>query len=262
MFDQVLIEWHFAWTIQDTVIPKIVITMKARTSNSVNDMKHGYIALVLILAGCSTPEPPVIESASVQLNFENNLVNLGSATVRDQAHDGSAEFAESKTGDALFCPGDGRWIEFETKDKILFDSTGEISFDFRRDDWINPYKKGSATQTAVVVSSRTPERIWHISFNIANGPKPILSVAFKDAQGQTHRLHSKNGLEATQWHHVGLRFQDGKSQLYVNGNLDASEKAEPAVLLNGIDRIKVGTWHKQNQAYRGSIDNLVIREMP
>jgi len=31
------------------------------------------------------------------------------------------------------------------------------------------------------------------------------------------------------------------------------------VIHSGIDRIKFGTWHKKNQAYRGEIDNFLIR---
>lgn len=225
-------------------------------------MKCCFVVLVLTLTGCGSYEPIATNGALIKFDFENSLGNLGSAAISGQSHDGEPEFKRGKNGDALYSLGDGRWVEFETAETISIINTVEISFDFRRADWVNPYKKGSGTQTAAVISSVSPTKISHISFNIANGSNPNLQVGFEDADGKKYRLRSEQGLVESDWHNVRLRInkQAKETQLYLDGVRIDSIKAVPTVIYNGIDRIKFGTWYKKNQAYRGEIDNFLILE--
>ncbi len=225
-------------------------------------MKRCLLVVVLTLIGCNRYEPIATDGALIQLDFERSLGNIGSVAILGQSHDGEPEFSRGKHGQALFSLGDGRWVEFEIAEAISTRNTVEISFDFRRADWVNPYKKGSVTQTVAVISSVTPTKISHISFNIANGSDPNLETAFADTDGKKHRLRSKQGLGESDWHNVRLRVdqQANVTELYVDGVRVDSIKAVPNVIHNGFDRIKLGTWHKKNQAYRGEIDNFLILE--
>ena len=225
-------------------------------------MKRCFVVLVLTLTGCDSYEPIATYGALIQIDFERSLGSLGSAAISGQSHDGEPEFSRGKNGEALYSLGDGRWVEFETAETISINNTVEISFDFRRADWVNPYKKGSATQTVAVISSVSPKKMSHISFNIANGSNPNLQIAFEDTDGKKHRLRSERGLVENDWHNVRLRInkQAKETLLYLDGVRIDSLKAVPSVIHNGIDRIKFGTWYKKNQAYRGEIDNFLILE--
>ncbi len=225
-------------------------------------MKRCFLVLILSLIGCNGYEPIATDGALIQLDFERSLGNIGSAAILGQSHDGEPEFSRGKHGEALFSLGDGRWVEFETAETISTKNTIEISFDFRRANWVNPYKKGSATQTVAVISGVSPTKISHISFNIANGSNPNLQTAFVDTDGKKHRLRSKQGLVESDWHNVRLRVnqQAKETELYLDGARVDSIKAVPTVIHNGFDRIKLGTWHKKNQAYRGEIDNFLVLE--
>ena len=223
-------------------------------------MKRCFVVLVLTLIGCDSHEPIATDGALIQIDFERSLGNLGRAATSGQSHDGEPEFKRGKNGEALYSLGDGRWVEFETAETISISDTVEISFDFRRADWVNPYKNGSGTQTVAVISSVSPTKISHISFNIANGSSPNLQIAFEDTGGKKHRLRSEQGLVENDWHNVRLRInkQAKETLLYLDGERIDRIKAVPTVIHNGIDRIKFGTWYKKNQAYRGEIDNFLI----
>lgn len=225
-------------------------------------MKRCFVVLVLTLTGCGSYKPIATDDVLVRIDFERSLDSLGSAAISGQSHDGEPEFNKGKNGEALYSLGDGRWVEFESAETISINNTVEISFDFRRADWVNPYKNGSGTQTAAVISSVSPKKISHISFNIANGSNPNLRIAFEDTEAKKQRLYSEQGLVENDWHNVRLRIntQAEETLLYIDGVRIDSINAVPTVIRNGIDRIKFGTWYKKNQAYRGEIDNFLILE--
>lgn len=225
-------------------------------------MKRCFVVLVLTLTGCASFKPIATDGALIRIDFERSLGSRGSAAISGQSHDGEPEFHKGKNGAAFYSMGDGRWVEFETAETVSINNTVEISFDFRRADWVNPYRKGSGTQTAAVISSVSPKKISHISFNIANGSNPNLQIAFEDTEAKKHRLSSEQGFAENDWHNVRLRVdkQAEETLLYLDGVRIDSVKAVPTVIRNGIDRIKFGTWYKKNQAYRGEIDNFLIIE--
>lgn len=231
-------------------------------------MKRLLVALVSIICGCDSRAPDVYEpiaaeGALVQLDFEASLETLGSAPIVGEAHGGDAQFDDGISGKALYSVGDGRWVYFETVSTITIGNAVNIAFDFKPAEGINPNRKGRGTQTVAVISSASPAKIWHISFNVLAGSRnPYLYVNFDDTDGNKYKLRSKDGSVGTDWHNVQLHIdrQAQETKLYIDGALIDSETAVPTVVDNGIDRIKLGTWHKQNQAYRGHIDNFAISE--
>ncbi|MFP4002706.1 MAG: hypothetical protein ACLFV8_02940 [Alphaproteobacteria bacterium] len=224
----------------------------------------GLFLATLSLQACSDDdyEPVTVPDAAVQLAFEKNLENLGSAATSGQVLDGKLEFRRGKTGMALFAVGDGRWVEVHPQDKLRLRGTAEMSFDIRRADWTNPYKKGALSQTAVVLSGRTESRIEHIGFSI-RAHSQSLQVRFKSIDGEKVRLATQGRAISTSWHNIKLKIdrENGTTQLFLDDVLAASAQSVPLVLDAGITRIKFGTWYKKNQAFRGHIDNFVIRDL-
>lgn len=223
-------------------------------------MLRKLTALTLALAGCGAYEPTPIANADVQLVFEKSVDNLGETQLAGESHDGNLRFARSETGRAYFSEGDGRWLEYETNAPIAADDSVEISFDVNRTDWTNPHEQGRAARTVAVISGRSEKRIHHISFNFEGGSEPKFYVSFDDADGGKHRLTTENGLAPNQWRNIRLRIntKEGVSDLLVDGVAAASVSATPMALETGVSRIKLGTWHKKNQAFRGRIDNFII----
>jgi len=99
-------------------------------------------------------------------------------------------------------------------------------------------------------------------FNLSNGNEPILSVALQDKTGAKDKLKSSAGVVTMDWHHVRLVVDQTSetSELFLDGELIAKSEIVPSVVSDGVDRVRIGTWHRQNQAFRGLIDNFVIRD--
>jgi|GEM_PF-6162455 len=206
--------------------------------------------------------PSAIEGAYVHLAFEDTLETIGSARVAPQARDGDAVFAPGPTGYAYHAQGDGGHLEITTSDLAVLSEKVEISFDLKAEDWTNPYKKGAPIKTLAVVSGKSGDRIRHIVFNLSNGNEPILSVALQDKTGAKDKLKSSPGEVTMDWHHVRLVVDQTSetSELFLDGELVAKSEIVPSVVSDGVDRVRIGTWHRQNQAFRGLIDNFVIRD--
>lgn len=217
--------------------------------------------LVFALGACNAYDPVIVENASVQLAFERDLNNLGDASLSASAEDGKAKFKSSPTGKAFFAEGDGRWVEITADESLSFGALTQISFDLKRADWKNPYGPGSSSQTPLVLTGRTTDRLEHIIFNTSSVTDSRLYVSFKDVDGEKQALSTSNGAtKAGRWRHIALLIDRGAgtTQLQIDGETAASVDAVPVLTEYGIQRIKLGTWHKQNQAFRGWIDNVVI----
>ncbi len=233
-----------------------------------NRFRLALILLCVVMIGVylvdqDTQVTEAIPGAQVQLAFEENLENLGTARINGEVHDGEMVFSGGKTGSAHFAQGDGSWLEYSTQDRDIPGQVIEISFDFRAEDWKNPYKQGSVSKTMAVVSGRDPQKIRHLSFSLSPGDKPVLSVSIEDQNGAKDRLYTPAGALSFDWHQVKLEIdrEQQTSKLYFDGEMVGSTDIIPSVAETGFDRIKLGTWHKKNQAYRGLIDNFVIRNV-
>lgn len=228
----------------------------------------GGALLVLVAFWIFWPRTPdytvlPLEGALVHLPFEGRFENLGKARVSGAIHDGEAEYARGPTGLALAAQGDGSWAEFEAEALGPFTGPVEVSFDVMPEDWTNPYEKGAATKTVLVLSGTSGERIRHLVFNISTGDSPVLSVAIEDRNGSKMRLVSPGGRLTFDWHSVRLRIDPAteRTTLFLDDGQIGAARIVPSGIADGIDRIRVGTWHKANQAFRGLVDNVVIREI-
>ncbi len=233
----------------------------------------GYLKkfiLVVVIAGllsaCGGPSSE--DDAAIEwlhLPFDGSLHNNGYAATQGEVFAGEIEYRPGVMGEALFTQGDGSWVEIKADPPILPGNTIEIGFNFRREDWKNPYKSGSGVQTLVSFSGRDEKRIWHLSFSYRPGDRASsLAIAFKDENGRFRRMKSKPGSVGLGWHKVGLSIdrESGETRLYLDDVLVDSGDFIPQVMNVGVRKIKLGTWYKQNQAYRGLIDELVMKGPP
>ena len=102
----------------------------------------------------------------------------------------------------------------------------------------------------------------HLSFGFKPGASLYFYVTFRDSENKYHTIRSREGTVRFAWHEVKLRvhMNAGVTILYFDGYLVGQKSVVPVALSNGIDGIVFGTWYKKNQAYRGLIDDFVIRE--
>ncbi len=221
------------------------------------------LLIAILFARYDGYQPTALPGAHVQLTFEENLKNIGSGDIDGQIHEGKLQFAKSLTGQSYFALGDGGWLEFRAAAKPEFSDVVEISFDFKPENWDNPYRQGSAVKTMAVVSGRSNEKIRHVAFSISSGNQPSVSVSIENLAGHKARLNSEAGSISWSWHSVMLRVdrKTQQSSLYLDGEMISSTDIVPAVIEQGFDRIKLGTWYKKNQAYRGLIDNFIVRDL-
>ena len=200
----------------------------------------------------------------VHLTFEDSLDNSAAIGLAGGARESRARYAAGKTGKALETLGKGGWIEIEPLEPATFRGSMEISFDFKRADWTNPYVAGSLSQTMVDLQGRTPDRIIHFSFGLSmsNRSDPQLVVYVQSGDGEGHRLRAKKRPVTLGWHNVLVTF-DRESEalsLYLDDHLADRIEMTPALHTAGIERMQFGTWYKKNQAYRGLIDNFIVRD--
>jgi hypothetical protein len=223
------------------------------------------LAMMLLASACSRYEPPVVEGAVVQIAFENNLENLGEAALDEAVIRHGATFRKGAAGRALFTRGNGGSVELTAPQPMVFSgSAAAIAFDFNREDWANPYEHGRGTQTIAVVSGRTADRIEHIAFNASPTPSGNLYVRFTDADGAKHSLAGGEGSASVgAWRNVRLNIDRARrrTELFVNGDMVDAVDASPVLIDYGVSSVKLGTWYKKNQAYRGHVDNFVIVDL-
>lgn len=205
------------------------------------------------------PEP--IADAQLQLTFEDTLGSLSDTEITTFVRDGRAAYAMGQTGLAFQAEGDGSRLDIAFHTPVEITGPTEIAFDFRAEDWTNPYSPGAAAQTMAVVTGRIGGKLSHVVFNLSPRPGRTLTVSFETANGHSVKFSPSRDRIGTDWHSVRLVFdpETRTSELWLDGKRVVSAPLVPAIAHHRIDRLQIGTWHRQNQAYRGLIDNFVLR---
>jgi hypothetical protein len=191
-----------------------------------------------------------------------------------------------RVGAGLFVGGNGDWLEIEPPRGYNTSHGLTLEFWLKRENWINPYAKGSRTQT---VASLELEGDWkgrpeirHIVFSLQLiAPRDLVEVkesrrgpgrelrpeqfSFRpEAMVGTVRLAPLRAVAvaADRWTHVAVvydRFVLDRMRLYVDGRLVA--RAVPWGSAPGfadVRTLRLGTWVERNGAYRGMIDEVKV----
>lgn len=189
-----------------------------------------------------------------------------------------------RVGTGLFVGGNGDWLEVETPGG--YDTSRGLTLEFwmKRENWINPYIKGSRTQT---VATLELEREWkgrpevrHIAFSLQLSAPGEQNEA--RARGRVRELRPEQynfrpqalvgdvrltplrsvAVPAGRWTHVAIvydRLVFDRMRLYVDGKLVA--RAVPWGSAPGfadLRTLRIGTWVERNGAYRGMVDEVKL----
>ncbi|MEM9360903.1 MAG: hypothetical protein AAGB04_32430 [Pseudomonadota bacterium] len=207
-------------------------------------------------------EPAVDPRAYLQFAFEENLQNLSDVPVEATIKNGSVVFGRGNSGQTFYAKGDGAALFMLSSELKDFPETVEIEFDFEVEDWTNPYEKSAPVQTMVVFSGKSGGKIRHLRIDVTTHQTAEFRVAAEDSQGTKAELTAAPGDLFTNWQNVRIVVDQSRSQteVFLNDVAIGSFDILPSVIEDGIEQIKIGTWHGQNQAYRGQIDNFILRD--
>ncbi len=210
-----------------------------------------------------TYEPKLDPKAYFQFAFENNLENLSGPSFDAAIENGSAAFGSGPTGQSYHSQGDGSALVILTPDLNNLAEAVEIEFDFLVEDWINPYEQSAPVQTMLVLSGKSGDKIRHLRIEISTAGAPKFRVGAESAKGEKAVVIAAPGDLMERWHNVRVLVDRTRPEtgVFLNNVSVGSVDFLPSVFEDGIDRIKIGTWHQQNQAFRGQIDNLVLRDV-
>ncbi|MEM1073221.1 MAG: hypothetical protein AAGI36_02130 [Pseudomonadota bacterium] len=207
-------------------------------------------------------QPTVDPRAYLQFAFEEDLQSLSDVQVEATVKNGSVVFGHGDSGRTFRSRGDGAALFIVTPELKELAETVEIEFDFRVEDWTNPYKKSAPVQTMVVVSGKSGGQFRHLSISMLAHKKAKLRIAAESSQGtKAEVIAAPDGL-LENWHNVRIVVDQSRPQteVFLNYIKIGHMNLLPSTIEDGIEQIKIGTWHLQNQAFRGQIDNFVVRD--
>ncbi len=191
-----------------------------------------------------------------------------------------------RVGVGLYVGGNGDWLEIEPPRGYNTSHGLTLEFWMKRENWINPYAKGSRQQT---VASLELEGDWkgrpevrHLAFSLQLiAPRELVEVKDR-GRGPTRELRPEQfsfrpevlvgnvrlaplravAVAAERWTHIAIvydRFVLDRMRLYVDGKLVA--RAIPWGSAPGfadVHTLRLGTWVERNGAYRGMVDEVKV----
>ena len=219
------------------------------------------VAAYLLLPGQPVPTE-AIDGAEVHLPFDGDLNGRGRVRVQAASDGDAASFVQGVFGQALWSDGSGTAIVTDLPAALrVFDRT-EVSLSVKAEDWVNPYGAGSAVQTIAVLTGASDAGLQHLTFSIVGASHDMFEVRFKDTAGETIKMRTGRGAVGDDWQRLSLEVnQPGRAtDLLLDGKVVASSGSVPDLMRHRLTTLKFGTWHQQNQAFRGAIDQFVIRD--
>ena len=184
-----------------------------------------------------------------------------------------------RSGMGLFTGGNSDWLELEAPRGYHTGQGLTLEFWMNRENWVNPYLPGSATQTVVAVDLERdfkghPE-VRQLTFFLElhdtrrNAPKK------REITPDVYRYQPQARLGSVllkplhpvviapgKWTHVAIvydRFLIDRARLYIDGHLVARAVpwgADPGFA--DIRAMRLGTYQERNGAYRGMIDEVKL----
>jgi hypothetical protein len=219
----------------------------------------------------ATAGPPeagsrAVAGIAVLLTFDRGFDDEGPYRFKAVANGNEVRLVPGRRGQALFIGGTEDWLDITMSSSFPLAGGLTLELWVKRDDWTNPYKGGSGWQTIAAVGN------FSLSITAPGCPlhKPwalegLASRYRADVkERETSRVLSPPGsVAAKRWIHAALVYDQaqGTLSLYQDGKLMDTARGVPPVGL-GRGWLRLGTWHKANQAFRGEIDDVVIYNYP
>lgn len=199
--------------------------------------------------------PPVL-----RLSFDRDLNDEGPHHLRSAMSGDEVRLVPGVRGSAVFIGGTEDWLDLPLSSAILFDKGFSLELWYRRDDWKNPYKGGSGWQTIAALSGDAS-----LSITAPGCPlhKPWALQGDVDGGSASSYVFSTPDLPARKWTHAALVYDptDRTLTLYLDGTRVDQAKGVPKPDFK-LRKLRLGTWHKANQAFRGEIDEVEVYDFP
>jgi len=235
----------------------------------------GVIFTCVLVVGCAAArgierdrgmleeKPPVIS-----LPFDGSLEDVGPFVYAPKAFGDEVTFGPGVKGQSVFVGGTGDWVNVPVDRRVDISKGATLELWVKRDNWINPYRGGSGTQTVATLG------VMGIDIPAMGYPQWSIEgyVEQLDAQaGQTPslkvvRLRSAPGvIRPHVWYHVALVYDGGSAvaRLYLNGQLVSEEGNVSVPLQRETHALRFGLWATPaNQAFRGHIDEVKLYDYP
>jgi len=183
-----------------------------------------------------------------------------------------------RKGTGLFLGGNGDFLDVDIPGSHDTASGLSLSFWMKRENWLNPYVKGSRMQTVAVIELERerhgrPEVLQAMFYLHVALPRERAGETVKAAEEYSFRPRGRIAdvelaapralmIPAGRWVHVALvydRFVIDRLRLYLDGKLVA--RAAPwgsGLGYADLRTMRIGTWSERNGAYRGMIDEVKV----
>jgi hypothetical protein len=202
-----------------------------------------------------------------RLSFDRGFDDEGPSRLRAKAEGDEVRLVPGLVGQALFVGGTEDWLDVALPPKLALPRGFSLELWLRRADWTNPYRGGSGWQTVAALtigatlSVTAPGCPLHAPWALEGS----VSRFHKGGKGEdVARAHSPGGLvRAGRWTHAAVVYDPAERSLtvYLDGRAVDRAKAAPEPDLR-FPQLRLGTWHKANQAFRGEIDEVAVYDFP
>ncbi len=203
----------------------------------------------------------------IWMTFDEGLDDGGPHRFRGTVHGDGVSRAPGRRGQALSIGGTEDWLDVDLRGVPSLENGASLVMWIRRDDWTNPYKGGSGWQTLASIdtgfslSITAPGCPLHEPWAL-QGSADHYREDVKEFES-AYALSRPDSVRAERWQHVGLVYDPGQRtlSLYLDGErVDQARAVAPPGLRR--QRLRIGTWYKANQAFRGLVDELAVYDYP
>jgi hypothetical protein len=203
----------------------------------------------------------------LRLSFDDSFDDEGPLHLPAEVSGDEVRLVPGMSGRALFVGGTEDWIDLSLHNAPSFDRGFTLELWFRRADWTNPYRGGSGWQTLVALTSDASLSItapgcplhkpWALHGTVSRRNKEVGENEYANA------LSRPGSVPAGRWIHAALVYdpEEASLSLYLDGALvDRAKGAPPPDMM--WRNLRLGTWYKANQAFRGEIDEVEVYDYP
>ncbi len=231
------------------------------------------LALVAVLVGEPRKAEVAMAAAGpdrepvIAMSFDVDLHDAGRHRFLATTHGDGVSRAAGLRGLALSIGGTEDWLDVDLRGEPSFDDGVSLVMWIRRDDWTNPYRGGSGWQTLAALDTGVALNItapgcpmhepWALDGSVSRYRKDV--GEFEAA----HALSPPGAIQENRWVHVGLVYDPAEATLaiYLDGVRVDQARGVPRPDLRR-QRLRIGTWHEANQAFRGLVDDLLVYDYP
>lgn len=192
--------------------------------------------------------PPVV----LELAFDDAIEAAAWIEVECATAPAGVTHVPGVDGQAAHFDGSGACVDVDGVDALPVARGFTLEAWVRPENWKNPYAESAALETVVSHSDDFWIAIvpgaWTFDAGVRTREERVV------LQGGAVRLDA--------WQHVALVLEDEANmlRLYVDGRVVAQRELRGRVDLQPGIPVRVGTWFRQNQAFRGAVDTLRIWE--